>query len=88
MQAQLISYQLSDISRREHLKQMVEPGAPILANVEGLISKVWLTPLQLISSKAIDIARLPVIITLKRIRRYPRHCLIDYRTIHKSGIRI
>ena len=42
MQAQLITYQLNDISQAEYLKQMVEPDAPILANVKGLISKVWL----------------------------------------------
>jgi hypothetical protein len=42
MQAQLITYQLTDISQAEYLKQMVEPDAPILANVKGLISKVWL----------------------------------------------
>src|SRR3954464_11997028 len=42
MQAQLITYQLDDISQAEYLKQMVEPDAPILANVKGLISKVWL----------------------------------------------
>ena len=42
MQAQLITYQLKDISQAEYLKQMVEPDAPILANVNGLISKVWL----------------------------------------------
>ena len=43
MHAQLITYQLNDISQAEYLKQMVEPDAPILANVKGLISKVWLT---------------------------------------------
>jgi len=43
MQAQLITYQLNNISQAEYLKQMVEPDAPILANVKGLISKVWLT---------------------------------------------
>jgi|RhiMetdeSRZDD1v2_1073273.scaffolds.fasta_scaffold175888_4 putative monooxygenase ydhR len=43
MQAQLITYQLKDISQPEYLKQMVEPDAPILAKVKGLISKVWLT---------------------------------------------
>ena len=43
MHAQLITYQLNDISQEEYLKQMVEPDAPILANVKGLISKVWLT---------------------------------------------
>ena len=43
MQAQLITYQLKDISQAEYLKQMVEPDAPILAKVKGLISKVWLT---------------------------------------------
>ena len=42
MHAQLITYQLTDISQAEYLKQMVEPDAPILANVKGLISKVWL----------------------------------------------
>ena len=42
MHAQLITYQLNDISQAEYLKQMVEPDAPILANVKGLISKVWL----------------------------------------------
>lgn len=43
MHAQLITYQLKDISQADYLKQMVEPDAPILANVKGLISKVWLT---------------------------------------------
>jgi hypothetical protein len=43
MQAQLITYQLQDISHAEYLKQMVEPDAPVLAQVKGLISKVWLT---------------------------------------------
>ena len=43
MHAQLITYQLNDISQEEYLKQMVEPDAPILANVKGLVSKVWLT---------------------------------------------
>lgn len=43
MHAQLITYQLKDISQEEYLKQMVEPDAPILANVKGLISKVWLS---------------------------------------------
>ena len=42
MQAQLITYKLNDISQEKYLKQMVEPDAPILANVKGLISKVWL----------------------------------------------
>src|SRR5262245_19513618 len=42
MHAQRITYQLSDISQTEYLKQMVEPDAPILADVSGLISKVWL----------------------------------------------
>ena len=42
MQAQLITYQLKDISQAEYIKQMVEPDAPILAKVKGLISKVWL----------------------------------------------
>jgi hypothetical protein len=43
MHAQLITYQLQDISQAEYLKQMVEPDAPVLAEVKGLISKVWLT---------------------------------------------
>jgi len=43
MHAQLITYQLKDISQADYLKQMVEPDAPILAQVKGLISKVWLT---------------------------------------------
>jgi hypothetical protein len=43
MHAQLITYQLKDISQAEYLKQMVEPDAPIIAKVKGLISKVWLT---------------------------------------------
>ena len=42
MHAQLITYQLKDISQADYLKQMVEPDAPILAKVAGLISKVWL----------------------------------------------
>jgi hypothetical protein len=42
MRAQLITYQLGDISQAEYLKQMVEPDAPVLAKVPGLISKVWL----------------------------------------------
>ena len=46
MQAQLITYQLNDISQQEYLKQMVEPDAPIIANVKGLISKVWLTDVE------------------------------------------
>src|SRR6185503_19795167 len=46
MQAQLITYQLKDISQAEYLKQMVEPGAPILAQVKGLISKVWLSDIE------------------------------------------
>jgi hypothetical protein len=42
MQAQLITYQLKDISQAEYLRQMVEPDAPVLAKVKGLISKIWL----------------------------------------------
>ncbi|HEV8125329.1 MAG TPA: YdhR family protein [Gemmatimonadales bacterium] len=42
MQAQLITYQLKDISQADYLKQMVEPDAPVLAKVPGLISKIWL----------------------------------------------
>ena len=43
MHAQLITYQLKDISHADYLKQMVEPDARAIANVKGLISKVWLT---------------------------------------------
>jgi hypothetical protein len=46
MHAQLITYQLQDISQAAYLKQMVEPDAPILAEVKGLISKVWLTDIE------------------------------------------
>lgn len=42
MHAQLITYQLHDISQPDYLTKMVEPDAPILAKVTGLISKVWL----------------------------------------------
>ena len=42
MHAQLITYQLRDISQADYLKQMVEPDVPVLANVPGLVSKVWL----------------------------------------------
>lgn len=42
MHAQLITYQLKDISQPDYLKKMVEPDAPVLAKVKGLISKVWL----------------------------------------------
>ena len=42
MRAQLITYQLHNISQPEYSKHMIEPDAPILANVKGLISKVWL----------------------------------------------
>lgn len=42
MHAQVITYQLGDISQADYLEQMVEPDAPVLANVKGLISKVWL----------------------------------------------
>lgn len=46
MHAQLITYQLKDISQPEYLKQMVAPDAPILAKVQGLISKVWLADVE------------------------------------------
>lgn len=46
MQAQIITYQLSDISQEEYQKKMVEPDAPILAKVNGLISKVWLADVE------------------------------------------
>ena len=46
MQAQIITYQLNDISQAEFLKQMVEPDAPIIAKVKGLVSKVWLADIE------------------------------------------
>ena len=46
MHAQVITYQLNDISQAEYLKKMVEPDAPIIANVKGLISKVWLADVE------------------------------------------
>jgi hypothetical protein len=46
MQAQLITYQLQDISQADYLERMVEPDAPILAGVNGLISKVWLADVE------------------------------------------
>jgi hypothetical protein len=46
MQAQLITYQLNDISQADYLKRMVEPDAPVLAKVKGLISKVWLADVE------------------------------------------
>jgi len=42
MHAQLISYRLADISQADYLRRMVEPDAPVLAKVPGLVSKVWL----------------------------------------------
>lgn len=42
MHAQLITYQLNEISQADYLEHMVEPDAPVLAKVPGLISKVWL----------------------------------------------
>jgi hypothetical protein len=42
MHAQIITYQLKDISQEDFLKRMVEPDAPVLAKVPGLVSKVWL----------------------------------------------
>ena len=46
MHAQIITYQLGDISQAEYLKQMVEPDAPVIAQVKGLISKVWLADIE------------------------------------------
>ena len=46
MHAQLITYQLQGISQPEYLKQMVEPDAPVIAKVPGLISKVWLVDVE------------------------------------------
>ena len=46
MQAQIITYQLQDISQADYLKKMVEPDAPVIAKVNGLISKVWLADVE------------------------------------------
>ncbi|MCZ8283440.1 MAG: YdhR family protein [Aquidulcibacter sp.] len=42
MHAQIITYKLNGISNAEYAARMVEPDAPILAEVAGLHSKVWL----------------------------------------------
>lgn len=42
LHAQLITYQLKGISVKEYKKKMVKPDGPVLAKVDGLISKVWL----------------------------------------------
>ena len=57
MHAQIITYQLNDISQTEYLKQMVEPDAPILADVSGLISKVWLADDYTVNEEASKITR-------------------------------
>lgn len=46
MHAQIITYQLGDISQADYLTKMVEPDAPVIANVNGLISKVWLSDVE------------------------------------------
>ena len=43
MHAQIISYQLKNISQADYEKQMVQMDAPVLAAVNGLFSKVWLS---------------------------------------------
>ena len=43
MHAQIITYQLKNISQEDYVKQMVEPDAPVLAEIPGLHSKVWLS---------------------------------------------
>lgn len=42
MQMQILTYQLKDISQKEYVQQMVQPDAPILADLPGLLWKVWL----------------------------------------------
>lgn len=42
MHAQMITYQLKDISETDYVAKMVAPDGPILAAVPGLLSKVWL----------------------------------------------
>jgi hypothetical protein len=46
MHAQLITYQLKGISQADYLEQMVEPDAPVLAKVPGLVSKTWLSDVE------------------------------------------
>ena len=46
MHAQIITYQLQNISQEEYQKQMVVPDAPHLARLPGLISKVWLVDIE------------------------------------------
>ena len=43
MHAQIITYQLKNISQENYIKQMVTPDATVLAKVSGLHSKVWLS---------------------------------------------
>ena len=43
MHAQIITYQLKDISQEDYISRMVRPDAPVLAAVAGLHSKVWLS---------------------------------------------
>lgn len=40
--AQLITYRIEGNSHEDYLDWMVSPDAPILTEVDGLISKVWL----------------------------------------------
>jgi hypothetical protein len=42
MHAQIITYKLKDVSVDDYQRMMVEPDAPMLAKVPGLISKTWL----------------------------------------------
>ena len=43
MHAQIITYQLKNISQEDYVNHMVQPDAPLLAEVPGLYSKVWLS---------------------------------------------
>ena len=43
MHAQIITYQLKNISPEDYVKQMVQPDAPVIAKALGLHSKVWLS---------------------------------------------
>jgi Putative mono-oxygenase ydhR len=43
MHAQLITYQLNDISEADYVAKMVTPDGPILAKVQGLLSKMWMS---------------------------------------------
>lgn len=42
MHAQITTYKLKDVPEADYIARMVEPDSPVLADVPGLHSKVWL----------------------------------------------